>query len=38
MALKVRWLRSMGALAVGVLLGRFGVPLLEPRDIHGIIW
>ena len=31
-----RWLRPVVFLAVGVLLGRFGVPLLEHRDFHGV--
>jgi hypothetical protein len=26
----------VGLLVMGVLLGRFAVPLLEPKDIHGI--
>src|SRR5688572_8740000 len=32
-----RWLRSVGLLGVGMLVGRFGIPLLEPRDFHGIM-
>lgn len=31
-----RWFLSGALLAIGLLLGRFAVPLLEPRDIHGI--
>lgn len=32
-----RWVRSVGLLAVGLLLGRFALPLLDPRDIHAIM-
>lgn len=32
-----RWFRSVGLLAVGLLLGRFAIPLLDPRDIHSIV-
>jgi hypothetical protein len=31
-----RWFRSVGLLAVGLLLGHFAVPLLKSRDVHGI--
>jgi hypothetical protein len=31
-----RGFRSVGLLVMGLLLGQFAVPLLEPRDVHGI--
>ena len=31
-----KWLFAVALLAAGVLMGRLGVPLLEPKDVHGI--